>query len=245
MSPAEYALVAGSVATAYVVFGMTGFGAAIVAVPVLVQVIPLQLAVPLILLMDLVATTSVGLGNRQLIARSELKRLLPFMLVGIAIGAGVLVSVDSRWLLVVLGLFVIYIALRSLVSPPRPGSGVHALWVVPAGLVGGVFSALFGTGGPIYTLYLARRLEEPERFRATISSVVFVSAIVRLVAFAAAGLLLDRQLWLTAAFALPFCIAALAFGSRMRHRISAPALKRIVLLLLMAGGIGALIRGLA
>ncbi|MEJ7929512.1 sulfite exporter TauE/SafE family protein [Ramlibacter sp. AN1015] len=245
MSPAEYALLAGAVATAYAVFGMTGFGAAIVAVPVLVQFMPLQLAVPLILLMDLVSTASVGVGNHKLIARGELGRLLPFMLVGIAFGAGVLASADSRWLLVVLGIFVIFIALRSLLSPPVPGSGLHGFWVVPAGTVGGVFSALFGTGGPIYTMYLARRIEEPERFRATISSVVFMSAIVRLVAFAAAGLLLEKQLWLTAAFALPCCLVGLAFGSRLRHRISATARKRVVLLLLTAGGCGVLLRGLA
>jgi len=50
---------------------------------------------------------------------------------------------------------------------------VQPVWAMPAGLVGDTFSALFGTGGPIYTMYLSRRLDNSDEFRSTISSVIF------------------------------------------------------------------------
>lgn len=245
MSAADYALLAAAIGAAYAVFGLTGFGAAMVAVPVLVQFMPLQLAVPLVLLMDLVSTAVVGLNNRVLVARAELARLGPVLLFGVFLGAGLLATVDSRWLLIVLGVFVIGVALRGLLSRAPTGAALSAWWVLPAGAVGGIFSGLFGTGGPIYTLYLARRLAEPERFRATMSAVIFVSALARIAAFAIAGLLLQRELLMAALFALPFCLLGLAFGSRARLRFSPEALKRAVLLLLVAGGAAVLARGLA
>lgn len=244
MSAAEYALLACAIAGAYAVFGLTGFGAVIVALPALVQFMPLQVAVPLLLLTDLVATAVVGLNNRALVARAELARLGPVLLLGVFFGAVVLATVDSRWLLVLLGVFVIGVALRGLLSRAPAGPALSPWWVLPAGAVGGVFSGLFGTGGPIYTLYLARRLSEPERFRATMSVVIFVSALARLVAFALAGLLLQREVLLSALFALPFCLAGLALGSRARLRLSPDGLKRAVLLLLVVAGAGVLARGL-
>ena len=70
----------------------------------------------------------------------------------------------------------------------RPPTGpIAPCWSLPLGTVGGVFSALFGTGGPIYTIYLARRIDDKGRLRATISTLIFLSALARLAAFLAAG----------------------------------------------------------
>lgn len=58
---------------------------------------PLQAVVPMLLVLDLVATTLVGLRNWQSVSRAELMRLLPCMVVGVALGTTVLARVDSRW----------------------------------------------------------------------------------------------------------------------------------------------------
>lgn len=236
---------AAAVGTAYTVFGLTGFGAAMVALPILVQFAPLHFAVPLVLLLDAVSTTIVGLKNRAIVSRRELMRLGPFMFVGIAIGATALARLDSKWLLVGLGIFVIAIALRSLASPPHQESRLAGIWALPAGVIGGVFSALFGTGGPIYTLYLARRLPEVDVFRATISAVIFVSAVVRLGAFGMTGLMRQEGLFQSAVSVLPFCVGGVWAGSKLRARLSPIAVKRLLLVFLIAGGTGVILRGMA
>ena len=56
----DIALAAFSVALGYGMFGFSGFGANIVALPLLVQVVPLRMAVPLLLLLDLLSTVMLG-----------------------------------------------------------------------------------------------------------------------------------------------------------------------------------------
>src|SRR6218665_2201255 len=153
MSASDHFILLSAITLAYTVFGMTGFGAAMVAVPILVHILPLEFAVPLILLMDIVATVSVGLKSRRHVVLAELRRLLPSLLVGGLVGAGVLV-VGMRAGSFFMG--------RPAAQP------IGWQWSVPAGMAGGIFSALFGTGGPVYTMYLARRLPDLEAFRATI-----------------------------------------------------------------------------
>nr|MBP6706423.1 sulfite exporter TauE/SafE family protein [Achromobacter sp.] len=152
------ALAAPVVFTAYVVFGMTGFGAAMVAVPILAQFMPLSFAVPLVVLFDLACTALVGGRNWRQVSRVELARLFPWMLLGICLGVTLLRNAGARWPLIVLGCFVLTVCARGL----RGGRGASqeplpTPWALPFGVFGGVFSALFGTGGPIYTIYLSRR----------------------------------------------------------------------------------------
>lgn len=242
MSVEALAWVLLAVTLAYAVFGLTGFGGALVAVPMLVQVMPLQDAVPFVLLMDLVCTPIVGLGNHRRVAWPELRRLVPFMLVGVGLGATLLASYRSGWLMVALGLFVLVMALRGLLQVNKPQAALGTAWAAPAGLVGGVSGALFGIGGPIYTMYLARRLPEPDVFRATISMVILVSGVVRLSAFVVTGLMGSAGLWKTAALALPCCLLGLFAGTRLRHRFQAEGLRRIIYLLLVASGVSVLYR---
>jgi len=244
MGTAHYAMLGATVAGAYTVFGLTGFGAAMVAVPILVQFIPLQFVVPMLLLLDLVTTSMVGVRNWNSVSRSELLRLIPFMMVGVALGTTVLAKVESRWLLVGLGLFVLMMTGRALLGSSARIQELARGWSVPAGVVGGIFSALFGTGGPIYTMYLSRRLPQMDAFRSTIAAVILSSALVRLAAFASSGLLQQGDLLRSAAFAMPFSLVGLAVGSRLRKRIPTDTVRRALLFFLFASGVSALCRGL-
>ena len=49
------AVAGGVVAIAYLVYGLTGFGSSIVAIPLLTQLVPLRTATPVMLVLDLVA----------------------------------------------------------------------------------------------------------------------------------------------------------------------------------------------
>ncbi|MBA3588149.1 sulfite exporter TauE/SafE family protein [Methylibium sp.] len=239
-----YIGMAAIVFTAYTVFGLTGFGSSIVAVPVLVQFVPLSFAVPLVLLLDLAATSAVGVSNWKQISRAELLRLMPCMLIGVAIGVIALVGVQPRWLLLALGVFVLANATWSLVAPPARHP-IGTLWVVPAGVVGGVFSALFGTGGPIYTIYLARRLDDAGALRATMTAVVLTSALMRLVVFTGVGLLQQDNLLLTGLWLLPVCAAGVFAGSRLRGALPPARIKQALFVVLMLGGAGAIVRALS
>jgi uncharacterized membrane protein YfcA len=105
-----------------------------------------------------------------------------------------------------------------------------------------VFSALFGTGGPIYTIYLARRIGEKGRLRATISMVIFVSALARLSAFAAAGTYAQRELQVLVALLLPCVAAGLFLGNRLHYRLPGPQVVKVVWSLLLLSSVSLLWR---
>ena len=64
--PLSTLLAAAAIVTlGYTVYGLTGFGAAIVAIPLLAQFFPLRFAVPMLLVFDLFTGLLLGLKNRR------------------------------------------------------------------------------------------------------------------------------------------------------------------------------------
>jgi hypothetical protein len=233
------ATAAGVVALGYTLFGFGGFGANIVLLPLLAHMVPLRLAVPMMLVLDLTATAFMGLRNRPLIALDEVRRLLPWLLGGMIAGATLLVRAGEAFLLALLGCFVVVVAAWSLWTSRHGGTGspaVSARWAPPAGLVGGVFSALFGSGGPVYTLYLARRLPDPARLRATVATLILGAALTRGVLFLANGLLLQPGLLATSVALLPVAALGYFIGSRLHARLDPQRVRQGVWLMLIASG---------
>ena len=227
----------------YTVFGLTGFGSSVTAMPLLVLFIPLRMAVPLMLVFDLVSNVLLGLKNRRFIEKREALRLIPFMLAGMAVGVLALVRAPERTLLVVLGLFILAYSAWSLLSRRKPPP-LASVWAGPFGVVGGMFTALFGTGGPFYTIFLTSRLDDKRTLRATLSGVLFFSAISRLVLFTGAGLYRQPALPLLAAVLLPFALGGLYLGNRLHQRLPAERIKQAVWVVLIAGGVNLVLRNL-
>lgn len=232
------------VTLAYAVYGLTGFGAAIIAVPLLAHFFPLRFAVPMMLVFDLFAGLLLGLKNRMHLDRRELLRLLPFLLLGMAAGVTLLVQVSERWLLLLLGAFVLSYASWSLLRKMAPAP-VSPRWAVPAGMIGGAFTALYGTGGPVYMIYLARRLPDKTVLRATIGVLIFGTALIRLALFTGSGFYTQRGLLPLAFALLPCALIGYLAGSHLHARMPTQRAVQAVWLLLIAGGASLLWRGLA
>jgi uncharacterized membrane protein YfcA len=228
----------------YTVYGLTGFGSAIVAIPLLAQFFPLRFAVPMMLVFDLVTGLLLALRNRHRLSRPELMRLLPMVAVGMLAGVTLLVRVDERWLLLALGAFVVTYALWSLANRAVP-TPISARWAFPAGLVGGAFTSLYGTGGPIYTIYLARRLSDKIVLRATIGVLIFCTALIRLVLFTGSGFYRQPGLLPLAFALLPCALLGYLAGSRLHARMPARRAVQAVWLLLIVGGSSLFLRALA
>ncbi len=243
-TPATSAIAVGVLFIAYVVFGLSGFGSALIAVPVLAHFWPLTAVVPLMALFEVTAALAVGGTQRRMIARGEYLTLAPFMLAGIALGVTLLLSLPSPWLLVGLGVFVLLYGLRGALRKSQAFRRIARGWAAPLGVTGGMMSALFGTGGSFYLIYVAGRVENKSALRATISAVLGTSNAVRLVLFFAAGLLAPGVA-LTAALLLPVVLAGLWLGGRWHARVSREQILRGVCVLLIASGASLLVRALS
>jgi hypothetical protein len=241
---AELAAVGAAITLAYTVFGFGGFGANLVALPLLAHVMTIRFAVPMLLVLDLFSATLMGVKNRKLIETGEMLRLLPWLLVGMGLGLLVLQHAAERWLLTLLGAFVLSYSLWSLLTRVQPAPA-SARWAVPAGLAGGVFSTMFGTGGPIYTLYLARRVADTSRLRATIAALILGSAVVRLALFTGTGFFVQPGLLKLAFTLVPCALVGYLIGSRLHARLPQAQVRRVIWALLVVSGLSLVLRGLA
>ena len=125
---------------AYIVRGIAGFGSGLISVPLLALFFPIQLVVPIIVLLDYVGSASQGLRNRKLIAWREQLPLIPFTLVGVGIGLSLLQSLNSATLAQGLGVFIIIYAIYQLL--PLPVLRGSRLFAVPGGALGGLIGTL-------------------------------------------------------------------------------------------------------
>jgi len=220
---------------AYTVFGMSGFGSTVIAVPILANWLPLTYVVPLMALGDIVAAASVGGANRRQASVPELRRLLPFMVAGAVLGVTALVNAPPQPLKVALGLFAIAVGLHAILDPAPKGT-ISPWWCVPAGTIGGILAAIFGAGGPIHVAYLAGRLRDKGEIRATVSIVISVSATLRTALYGIAGLVLKAGVFAGFALAIPFAWAGIALGSRIHLGLSNAQMRRAIGIVLMASG---------
>jgi uncharacterized membrane protein YfcA len=244
LSALEVAMVFGTTLMAYVVFGATGFGSSIISVPILAHILPLTFLVPMVCTLDLFASVLTGVRRMRQVDRREIGRLLPFMLVGIVAGVTLLVRLPAEIMLFALGAFVALYGSYNLLHR-REWRSMPSAWSLPFGFLGGVFSAIFGTGGPIYVIYLAARLNDKAALRATVATVVAISAVLRTGTFAASGLLFQPGLLVLAALVLPVMLAGLWVGNHVHHRLPREKLVQLISLLLVGNGITLLVRSLS
>lgn len=233
---APYALIFATLLCAYVIFGIAGFGTALVASPVLALFLPVAKIVPLLALMDLFAAlVNVSRDGRNADWR-ELRRLVPMMILGSLIGAAILLATRPEYLLPALGVFVVCYALYSL-SGLKPQRHFSAAAAYPFGSIGGVFSALFGSGGFIYAIYLSGRIPTKDAMRITQTTLIGLSTLTRVVLFALAGVYLDTSLLWLALFLAPGMLIGVTVGRRITLNMSREQFLRVINIVVLVSGI--------
>jgi len=147
---------------AYIIFGISGFGTALISAPLLAFYMPVAKIIPLLALLDFLAALLTFLHDRKDVCWQELKRLVPLMIIGSLIGVAILLYLHPEILLPILGFFVVGYSLYAL-SGLKIARSFSKTASIPFGLIGGVFSALFGSGGFVYAIYLMGRLDDKTR----------------------------------------------------------------------------------
>ena len=227
---------------AYVVFGISGFGSTLIAVPLLAHLFPLKFVVPFFVILDCVGAFNMGLRLRADVMRRELFLLLPFMALGILAGVWLLVRLHPELLLGGLGVFVLLFGI-SYVLRSGKGFPLPPWTAAPIGIFGGATSAVFGIGGPIHVFFLAGRGAEPAQIRATMPVVFMFTTLARIALFITAGLYSPAAL-VAAAALLPVMALGIWTGHHLHLNLSREAVIRVMGGLLVISGISLIVRAL-
>jgi len=222
----------------YALRGSTGFGAA-AAMPLLALVIPLKVLIPAWTLIGLSAGLTLLGRDRAHIAWSDMARLLPSCMLGIAIGLYLFTALDSRTLAQGLGVLILLYGAYSLWLTSRPQTRWQASprVIAPiAGTLGGAVGTTFGTmASVLFAIYFDVIRMAKESFRASMTAILVALGVVRGLGYWAVGQY-NRDVLITTAIALPMMLAGIFVGNRIHTGLSELAFRRLVSGALMVSG---------
>lgn len=240
----QLAWIAASIFMAFVVRGMSGFGAGMIAVPLLAFVIPLQMAVPLCSLLVFVLFVILMIRDRREIVWDELRLLLPPTIVGTIAGLWLFAVLDNRILVLMLGgflvLYSVYMLAVSALGLPQLRCSQR--WALPVGFTGAFFDTLFGGGGgTLVVIYINARGIGRAGFRATVAALWFAEMVARIGGYAWAGFY-DKGILLLFVLLLPLMWLATVVGEKLGNRINAETFSRLLAVMLLASGTSLLLK---
>jgi len=225
---------------AYLIRGIAGFGSGLISIPLLALMLPLHIVVPMVGLLDYIASTSHGVKHRQAIQWRDIVPLLPFTFAGVLTALYLFKTLDGQLLRSALGGFIVLYAFYSLLSS-GPAAHGSRLWAAPAGALGGLIGTLFGTGGPFYVIYLRLRQLDKSAFRATAATIFLIDGSSRIIGYFFSGFYqLDTMILLAAA--LPVMVVGLYIGGHIHTTISQRSFQQAIGILLVCSGMALLWR---
>ena len=233
-SLALLAAVAGIAFLAAFVQGVTGFGSALVAMPLLAPIFGVRVAAALVALLSLAVNFALLLPARRELPWRRVAPLLAGSLAGIPVGVFLLAGADPRLARGLLGAALVATSVAMLrAGQPKigPGNGPALAIGALAGLLGGAFNV----NGPVVALYAAAREWGKGEAHAALQLYFFASGLFIAALHGAAGIT-NREVLLAAFLALPFLAAGSFAGWAFHRRVSEDRYPRLLLLSLLAAG---------
>jgi uncharacterized protein len=213
-----------------------GFGEALVAVPLLALVIPVEVAVPLAVLISIVVAAIVVIQDHEQIQLASAKWLIVFAVFGIPVGLVVLVCVNPFAVKLALGgLVVAYSAYALLTRRTLHLEHDRRIWLFACGFISGVLGGAYGLNGPPLVIYGNLRRWDAQQFRATLQAYFLPASVLGVIGFAVNGLVTWTVLR-DFLVCLPAVIPAVFLGRRLNRRLQGASFFRYVYAGLIVAG---------
>lgn len=213
-----------------------GLGAflAVLAIPLLAQVMPVKdaqsVALPLLIVADWFALWV----YRNTWDMRYLWRLLPPAIIGIAVGTALLTSLPDQTLKRIVALFTLMFVIYRLVGDRLMSARyTPRFWhAYVAGAVSGVGSALANVGGPPFTMYMLLQKLDPVTFVGTATLFFAVVNLIKLPGLMLAGVF-DLNRLLAVIWVLPVLPLGVWIGGYVVKRVNQRAFERLMLVALV------------
>lgn len=208
----------------------SGFGAGFgsLAVPLMAFAITVPQAaailMPVLLLMDLLGMAAF----RKDFDPALLRFVVPFGLVGTAVGTLLFKVLNAQAVAAIVGAFTLLFLAQRLLFPPRPGSAPPPKWLgALLAVTSGFTSFVAHAGGPPINAYVIPLRLSPVKFTATMAFFFFVVNLSKWIPYAWLGLLDIRNLS-TSLVLLPIAPVGVWAGVRIARHISQRVFYRVL-----------------
>ncbi|RJP24028.1 MAG: sulfite exporter TauE/SafE family protein [Candidatus Abyssobacteria bacterium SURF_5] len=235
---------------AAIVTGFSGFGFALISVPLLLLVLDLKFAVPSVLLAGFFSVVVLSANKLRFFREKTILVVAVAMAVGTVFGTyilkysgtGALSFLDTSLLRKILGVIIILFALHILLrvrqhEAPRFRGPIGFV----AGILSGILGGLFGTSGPPLVVYVHHFAENKSAFRSQLLILFLLHDIFRIYLYVKNSLI-DLDIIRFDLMLLPPLIVGLIIGSRMHFQVNETTFNRAIGLMLCVSGLLLLVR---
>ncbi len=224
-------------AVAQMIYVLFGFGAGLIAVGSLALFYPdMQDAVVLLMLVNFPAELWVVIHSRKEIRWRPILGLGSGIALGIPLGTWFLKTGDTSLVLTILGVFLVAVGLVFLRLPAGGNRRPPPLLAPPTGLLSGVLTGLFGTGGPPLIIWYQLTTSSKAAFRGNLMTIFLMMTFVRVPSYIIGGLVTAPRLW-SALAVMPAVLAGAWLGNRLHLEISERRFRTLVSILLVILGL--------
>ncbi|MBN1660102.1 MAG: sulfite exporter TauE/SafE family protein [Anaerolineae bacterium] len=214
---------------------LSGFGFAIVVMPLITLLLGMHTAAPTVALIALTAYTVNVVRYRHGIDRGEVLRLAAASAIGVPLGIWVLSNVDEAVVKRFLGAILIAYSTYALWQPAA-GRTVPAWWVYPAGFFAGCLGGAYNTPGPPVILYGSLRCLPRDEFRAVLQALFLASGLMVVASHLVAGHVTGTVVRYYV-YALPALAAGILAGAIIDRRVDHDMFRRLVTAMILMLGI--------
>jgi hypothetical protein len=212
-----------------------GFGMALVAMPLLTQIMSIRTASPLLSLFAMTTQTILVMRYRRTI---NVKVILPLLIgawVGVPLGIYGLKLLDERLVTFALGLVIAGYALYAMFAPRLPEIR-NPRWAYGFGLIAGMFSGAYNASGPPVVIYGSCCKWEPLEFRSNLMGFFWCNTLY-VVILRYLGGDYTSEIARTYLAVVPVVLLGMVTGLLLDKRVSPALFRKIVLVLLVGLGI--------
>jgi hypothetical protein len=234
-APVSLLLVLGIIFISTFIRGLSGFGNALIAMPLLTLIIGIQQATPLVGLASETIAVIMLAQNWQHVDVRAAWRLLLASLLGIPPGVLLVARAPEGLVTALLGIFLLLFGVYNLLNLRLPALRWPGL-VYPVGFLSGILGGAYNTNGPPIIVYGMLARWPPEQFRATLQGYFLCSGVFIVLGHAWQGLWTAQVLWLYV-YSLPPLLLAVVLGSRLHLMLPRQQFERLISVLLMMMGL--------
>lgn len=214
-----------------------GFGESLIAVPLLILFIPIEVAVPLSVLISILIAAVVVVQDRNEIHFKSAKWLIIFAIIGLPIGLWLLIYGNENSVKLILGALIIIYSGYSLLSKNEFRLKTdNKVWLFICGFSSGILGGAYGLNGPPLVIYGNLRNWTAKNFRATLQAYFLPVSMIGMLGYWYKGL------WSSAVtyyfiISLPVVIPAIFLGRYFNRQLKDGSFLKYVYIGLICIGI--------
>jgi uncharacterized membrane protein YfcA len=225
---------------AYTTQTISGFGSIIIALTLGANFYPIPKLLPILVLLTVIMNIYLLTKHRSYIDKTLLiKRILPFMVIGFAIGVFIFNYFQTGILKNVYGIFVVMFSLREIIilvwkkNEQRPLTTSQTIgWMFSAGIIHGIYAS----GGPLIVYPVSRIIKNKSVFRSTLIAVWLFFNIILIVSYTATGRFTLQSLTWTAML-LPIIALSVLLGEWLHNYVNEYKFRILVYAVLTIAGL--------